>query len=294
MEFAGRPFVVDYPPLAMFLWRWSYWAVTRGQTGLDPPEVRNVAVKLPAVLGDIAAVAVLLWALGAAGPGPGRRLLGRAGVVAAQRDPGLPRRRLCPAGRGGAHRRRPRAGRMGGGVAGRRLPDQADGGGRGPRGGGGPAVARRPPRAPDRPRRGRRDARAVRARGHARRGRRPRLPHPLPGDAFRRVPEPVVDPGPRPRRGAPGRGPRRPGAVRPPRRVPFPAATDRRRAVRGGRGLHRVAAVARARSRPRGARGRGPRLLLRDAGRGRAREPRPPGVPAPVLHRPGLAAAARW
>jgi hypothetical protein len=70
VEFAGRPFVVDYPPLAMFLWRWSYWAVARGGTGLDPPEVRNVAVKLPSVLGDIAAVALLLWALGSRGLAP--------------------------------------------------------------------------------------------------------------------------------------------------------------------------------------------------------------------------------
>jgi Gpi18-like mannosyltransferase len=61
--------VVDYPPLAMFLWRWSYWAVSRGGTGLDPPEVRNVAVKLPSVLGDIAAVALLIWALGSRGLG---------------------------------------------------------------------------------------------------------------------------------------------------------------------------------------------------------------------------------
>jgi hypothetical protein len=67
VEFAGRPFVVDYPPLAMFLWRWSWWAVTHGASGLDPPEARNVAVKLPAVLGDVAAVAVLLWALGGRG-----------------------------------------------------------------------------------------------------------------------------------------------------------------------------------------------------------------------------------
>ena len=67
VEFAGRPFVVDYPPLAMFLWRWSWWAVFHGASGLDPPEARNVAVKLPAVLGDVAAVAVLLSALGARG-----------------------------------------------------------------------------------------------------------------------------------------------------------------------------------------------------------------------------------
>ena len=69
VDFAGRPFVVDYPPLAMFLWRWSYAAVVRGGAGLEPPEVRNVAVKLPSVLGDLAAVAVLLWALGRRGLG---------------------------------------------------------------------------------------------------------------------------------------------------------------------------------------------------------------------------------
>jgi len=69
VEFAGRPFVVDYPPLAMFLWRWSWWAVANVGAGLEPAEVRNVAVKMPAVLGDIAAVALLLWALGARGLG---------------------------------------------------------------------------------------------------------------------------------------------------------------------------------------------------------------------------------
>ena len=69
VEFAGRPFVVDYPPLAMVLWRGSFAAVSRGATGLEPAEARNVAAKIPAVLGDIAAVAVLLWALGARGLG---------------------------------------------------------------------------------------------------------------------------------------------------------------------------------------------------------------------------------
>src|SRR6185436_13330730 len=44
-----------------------YAAVSRGTSGLDPPEARNVAVKLPSVLGDVAAVAVLLWALGRRG-----------------------------------------------------------------------------------------------------------------------------------------------------------------------------------------------------------------------------------
>ena len=56
VEFAGRRFVVDYPPLAMALWRWSWWIVSRGASGLDPPEARNVAVKLPSVLGDVGAV----------------------------------------------------------------------------------------------------------------------------------------------------------------------------------------------------------------------------------------------
>ena len=57
-----RDFVVDYPPLAMALWRWSWWAVTHAAPGMDPAEARNAAVKLPAVLGDVAAMAVLVWA----------------------------------------------------------------------------------------------------------------------------------------------------------------------------------------------------------------------------------------
>jgi hypothetical protein len=58
----GRDFVVDYPPLAMALWRGSWWAGTRVAPGMDPAEAQNAAVKLPSVLGDVAAMAVLVWA----------------------------------------------------------------------------------------------------------------------------------------------------------------------------------------------------------------------------------------
>ena len=59
--YQGREFVVDYPPGAMALWRWSSIAVSRVAPGLERGEAENVAVKLPSVLGDIAAVALLLW-----------------------------------------------------------------------------------------------------------------------------------------------------------------------------------------------------------------------------------------
>jgi hypothetical protein len=58
----GRDFVVDYPPLAMALWRWSWALVSRSHPGMDGGEAQNAAVKLPAVLGDVAAMAVLVWA----------------------------------------------------------------------------------------------------------------------------------------------------------------------------------------------------------------------------------------
>ncbi|MGH2898646.1 MAG: hypothetical protein ACRDMZ_08225, partial [Solirubrobacteraceae bacterium] len=56
----GRSFVVDYPPLAMAAWRAS-WAVTRSLGVRDFGEAENIAVKLPAVLGDMLAVALLLF-----------------------------------------------------------------------------------------------------------------------------------------------------------------------------------------------------------------------------------------
>lgn len=60
VPYRGRDFVVDYPPLAMALWRWSWLAVTAAAPHLDHGEAENAAVKLPAVLGDVAAVALLL------------------------------------------------------------------------------------------------------------------------------------------------------------------------------------------------------------------------------------------
>jgi hypothetical protein len=61
VEYKGRRFAVDYPPLSMFLWRWSWWAVSALGPRLDRAEAENVAVKLPPVLGDLASVAVLLF-----------------------------------------------------------------------------------------------------------------------------------------------------------------------------------------------------------------------------------------
>ena len=60
VPYRGRDFVVDYPPLAMALWRWSLRTVAWAAPGLDQGEAENVAVKLPAVLGDVAAVGLLL------------------------------------------------------------------------------------------------------------------------------------------------------------------------------------------------------------------------------------------
>ena len=76
MPYRGRDFVVDYPPLAMALWRWSWRAVTALAPDLDHGEAENAAVKLPAVLGDVAGVALLL-ALFRATP---RRALGLAAL----------------------------------------------------------------------------------------------------------------------------------------------------------------------------------------------------------------------
>ena len=60
----GKTYNVDYPPLAMALWRGS-WAVVRSAVpSLETGEAENVAVKLPAVCGDLAAAALLFFALG--------------------------------------------------------------------------------------------------------------------------------------------------------------------------------------------------------------------------------------
>jgi hypothetical protein len=132
VEFAGRPFVVDYPPLpcscgdgrtrrssaagrASIRPRSATWRSSCPRSwGTSPPS--------PSCSGP--------WA-GAASAG--RRVLGRARVVAVQRDARLSGRGVRPAGGGGARGRRARPQRMGRGMAGRRLPGEAHGGRRGPR-----------------------------------------------------------------------------------------------------------------------------------------------------------------
>jgi hypothetical protein len=61
-EWQGRRFVVDYPPLAMLSWAGSYRLVERLAPGLSPLERDSLAVKLPALFGDLLSLLVLLWA----------------------------------------------------------------------------------------------------------------------------------------------------------------------------------------------------------------------------------------
>ncbi len=61
IEYKGREFVVDYPPLAMALWRWSWKSVALVAPGLDRAEKENVAVKLPAILGDALSILLILY-----------------------------------------------------------------------------------------------------------------------------------------------------------------------------------------------------------------------------------------
>jgi hypothetical protein len=63
IEWRGRRFTIDYPPLALLLWKWSSGVASRFAGALEPDEVRSVAVKLPAVAGDLLAVPALLWVL---------------------------------------------------------------------------------------------------------------------------------------------------------------------------------------------------------------------------------------
>ncbi|HET7747222.1 MAG TPA: hypothetical protein VFM29_07965, partial [Vicinamibacteria bacterium] len=60
----GRSFVIDQPPGIMFLWQTSWRILSRVDVGLTPDEALNAAAKLPAVLGDVLAVVVLVAALG--------------------------------------------------------------------------------------------------------------------------------------------------------------------------------------------------------------------------------------
>jgi hypothetical protein len=60
IEYKRRDYVVDYPPLAMALWQWSWRGLRLFAPSLDRGEAENVAVKLPAVLGDLLSILVLL------------------------------------------------------------------------------------------------------------------------------------------------------------------------------------------------------------------------------------------
>jgi hypothetical protein len=70
VEGFGRTFVVDQPPGIMLLWQGAWWASRwLGGGGLVSYEAEAIAAKLPAILGDLLAVGVLLWAF----RGEGRR-----------------------------------------------------------------------------------------------------------------------------------------------------------------------------------------------------------------------------
>jgi len=61
IDHGGRSFAVDYPPLAMALWRWSLSFIRSVEPVLDRGEIENAAVKLPSILGDVAATLLLLY-----------------------------------------------------------------------------------------------------------------------------------------------------------------------------------------------------------------------------------------
>jgi hypothetical protein len=65
VESYGRRYMIDYPPLAIALWRVS-WRISQSLPqgwleNLEAGELKNIAAKLPAVAGDVAIVAILLW-----------------------------------------------------------------------------------------------------------------------------------------------------------------------------------------------------------------------------------------
>lgn len=62
LESFGNRFVVDQPPGIQTLWAVSWWLVPRLAPWLSRSEGLNVAAKLPATLGDLLAVGVLLLA----------------------------------------------------------------------------------------------------------------------------------------------------------------------------------------------------------------------------------------
>jgi hypothetical protein len=62
VSFRDRDFVIDYPPLALAAWGQAWHFFTSKPRPYRGAEAENVAVKFPAVLGDLLAAVVLLWA----------------------------------------------------------------------------------------------------------------------------------------------------------------------------------------------------------------------------------------
>ena len=62
VSFKGRDYPIDYPPLGLAAWGVSWHFFTSKPRPYRGAEAENLAVKFPAVLGDVLAVIVLLWA----------------------------------------------------------------------------------------------------------------------------------------------------------------------------------------------------------------------------------------
>lgn len=62
VSFKGREFPIDYPPLGLAAWGASWRFFTSKPRPYRGAEAENLAVKFPAVLGDLLAVIVLWWA----------------------------------------------------------------------------------------------------------------------------------------------------------------------------------------------------------------------------------------
>jgi hypothetical protein len=62
VSFRGREFPIDYPPLGLAAWGVSWRFFTSKPRPYRGAEAENLAVKFPAVAGDVLAVLVLLWA----------------------------------------------------------------------------------------------------------------------------------------------------------------------------------------------------------------------------------------
>jgi len=62
VSFRGREFPIDYPPLGLAAWGESWRFFTSKPRPYRGDAAENLAVKFPAVLGDLLAVVVLIWA----------------------------------------------------------------------------------------------------------------------------------------------------------------------------------------------------------------------------------------